>query len=157
MGAMEMPKLTDEHHRLHAFVGEWVGEEQLSPSPWGPGGPAVGRSVCRLALDGFHVLQDYVEEKDGKTTFKGHGVFGYDTETREFCWYWFDSMGFVPDGPARGKWEGDTMTLIKVTPRGHGRYVYRWTDERTYHFSIENSFDGGKTFTRLMEGTYRRG
>jgi hypothetical protein len=44
--------------RLHAFWGEWEGEEKLAPSPWGPGGTALGRSTCRLELDGFFVIQD---------------------------------------------------------------------------------------------------
>jgi hypothetical protein len=55
---MEMPKPTEEHRRLHAFLGEWEGEEKLSPSPWGPGATALGRSTCRLDLDGFFVIQD---------------------------------------------------------------------------------------------------
>ena len=68
---MEMPKPTEEHRRLHAFLGEWEGEEKLSPSPWGPGGTARGRSTCRLDLDGFFVIQDYVEEKDGRVSYRG--------------------------------------------------------------------------------------
>ncbi len=67
---MEMPKPTEAHRRLHAFLGEWEGEEKLSPSPWGPGGTAHGRSICRLDLDGFFVIQDYVEEKDGRTSYR---------------------------------------------------------------------------------------
>ncbi len=153
---MDMPKPTEDHRRLHVLAGEWIGDEKLSPSPWGPGGAAIGRSNCRVDLDGFWVVQDYVEEKDGRTTYRGHGVFGFDVQTKEYCWYWIDSMGFVPAGPSRGKWEGDTLTLISQSPRGQGRYTYRFENERTYHFRIENSFDGGKTFQTFMEGTYRK-
>ncbi len=154
---MEMPRPTAEHSKLHVLAGEWTGEEKLSPSPWGPGGPAVGRSNCRVDLDGFYVIQDYVEEKDGKVTYRGHGVFGYDSSSQEYCWYWIDSMGFVPAGPSRGKWEGDTLTLESRSPRGIGRYTYRFEGDAQYHFQIENSFDGGKTFALFMEGTYRKG
>jgi hypothetical protein len=83
---MEMPKPTEEHRKLHVLAGDWVGDEKLSPSPWGPGGPAVGRYRGRVDMDGFFVVQDYVEEKDGRTVFRGHGVFGYDAQAKEYIW-----------------------------------------------------------------------
>jgi hypothetical protein len=153
---MEMPKLTSEHRRLHVLAGDWEGEENLAPSPWGPGGRATGRSTCRVDLDGFWIVQDYVEEKDGRVTFRGHGLFGYDIESQEYCWYWVDSMGFVPAGPSRGRWEGDTLQLHSKSPRGQGRYTYRFDGERSYTFRIENSFDGGQSFQLFMDGTYRK-
>lgn len=153
---MEMRKPTEEHRRLYILAGEWVGEEKLSPSPWGPGGNATGRSSYRVEVDGFYVIQDYVEEKDGQVVFRGHGIFGFDAQAGEYCWYWVDSMGFVPAGPSRGQWEGDTLTFRSISPQGQGRYVYRFEGKQTYHFRIENSFDGGKTFATFMEGTYRK-
>src|SRR5262245_58446522 len=120
MAAMEMPKPSAAHQRLHVLVGEWSGEETLSPSPWGPGGTATGRSTCRLDLDGFFVVQDYVEEKDGQVSYRGHGVFGYDAQSGEYAWYWVDSMGFVPAAPSRGSWEGDTLTFTSSSPHGQG-------------------------------------
>jgi hypothetical protein len=151
---MEMPKPDQEHQRLHALIGEWIGEETLSPSPWGPGGRATARVTARLALDGFYVVQDYVEEKEGRVTFRGHGLFSYDTQTSEFCRYWFDSIGFVPDAAARGVWDGDTLTLRYSSPRGQARYTYRFESDRLHHLRLENSFDGGKTFATFMEATY---
>jgi hypothetical protein len=153
---MDMPQPTAEHRRLQFFVGDWVGDEKLSPSPWGPGGAATGRFTCRLDLEGFYVIQDYVEEKDGRIVFRGHGILGYDAQAQEYCWYWIDSMGFVPAAPSRGTWEGDTLTFQSSSPQGQGRYVYRIEGERAYHFRLENSFDGGKTFQTLMEGRYER-
>jgi hypothetical protein len=153
---MEMPKPTEEHRKLHVLAGDWVGDEKLSPSPWGPGGPAVGRYRGRVDMDGFFVVQDYVEEKDGRTVFRGHGVFGYDAQAKEYIWYWVDSMGFPPAAPSRGRWEGDTLTFRSISPQGEGRYTYRFDGDSAYHFRLENSFDGGKTFTLLMEGSYRK-
>jgi hypothetical protein len=110
----------------------------------------------RLDLDGFFVVQDYVEEKDGRVAFRGHGVFGYDAQAGTYAWYWVDSMGFVPDAPARGQWQGDTLLLEKTTPRGRARYLHRISPEGSYEFSIESSFDGGATWLKFMSGTYRR-
>ena len=61
-----MPKPSDEHRRLHVLAGSFVGDEVIAPSPWGPGGQAVGRFSGQVVCDGFFVAQDYVEEKDGQ-------------------------------------------------------------------------------------------
>lgn len=151
-----MPKPTEGHQKLSRLVGSWIGEETLEPSPWGPGGPAVGRMNSTPALDGFFVVGDYVEEKDGKVVFRGHSVFGWDEKAQDVTWYWFDSMGQTPPAPSRGKWDGDTLILRSVHPQGEGRYTYRFEGKDRYFFRIENSFDGGKTFQKMMEGTYRR-
>src|SRR5579883_1581160 len=102
---MEMPKVTKEHEKLHVFAGEWDGEEKMNPSPMGPGGPATGKMKGRVDIDGFYVITDYVQTQNGKATYKGHGVYGYDPQQGEYTWYWVDSMGF-PSVPSRGKWDG---------------------------------------------------
>ena len=56
----------------------------------------------------------------------------------------------------RGAWDGDTLALRVTTPKAEGRYTYHFQGDDRYDFRIENSFDGGKTFVKFMEGTYRR-
>jgi hypothetical protein len=152
-----MPRPTEEHRKLARLAGRWVGEETLSPSPWGPGGAATGRFDMRVDVDGFFVIQDYVEEKDGRTSYRGHGIFGWDAEQKCYAWYWVDSIGMVPPAPARGQWEGDTLTF-EHAPVGdqRGRYTTRFVSADEITFSIENSRDGGKTWQQFMEGRYRR-
>jgi len=152
----EMPKPNENHKKLHRLAGNWVGEEKLEPSPWGPGGAAVGKVRGEVALDGFYVIYDYLEEKDGRVVFRGHSVFGWDEAAKQVSWYWFDSMGVPPPAPSRGAWDGDTLVLRSKTPQGEGRYTYRFNGADKYDFRIENSFDGGKTWTKLMDGSYRR-
>lgn len=152
----EMPKPTEQHLALHRLAGSWVGDETLEPSPWGPGGKAVGRLSGTVALDGFFVVSDYVEEKDGKVVFRGHSIFGWDPQAKNVTWYWFDSMGQTPPAPSTGTWDGDTLILRNRSPQGEGRYTYRFEGKDRYLFRIENTFDGGKTWKKLMEGTYRR-
>ena len=153
---MEMPKPTDQHRRLHRLAGEWSGEEKLFPTQWGPGGAATAQVSARVELDGFYVIQDYVENREGRVTFRGHGIFGYDAQAQDYCRYWIDSMGFVPDVPARGHWEGDTLTFRYASPRGHARYTYRFESDQVHHLRLENSHDGGKTFQTFMEATYSK-
>src|SRR4051794_16502855 len=122
---MEMPKPQAEHTKLAQLAGTWEGEETLSASPWGPGGKAFGRYTMRSDLDGFFVIQDYVEERDGKVSFRGHGVFGFDSNAKQYTWYWVDSMG-GPADPARGSWNGDTMIFTSKNPQNEGRYTWRF-------------------------------
>ena len=152
---MDMPKPGAEHTRLMRFVGKWSGDEQLSDSPWGPGGPARGHCEMREATDGMALVQDYSEEKDGKTVFRGHGVFIIDPASGDVLWWWFDSMGFPPDPPARGRWNGDRLLFEKSTPRGEARYEFQFGGDE-YQFRIENRFPGQQDFEVFMHARYLR-
>jgi len=151
-----MPRPTLAHDRLKAFEGDWAGEETLYPSSWGQGGTALGRSRSRLDMEGFFLLQDYVQERDGSIVFRGHGVLGWDADTDSYVWYWVDSMGFVPKEPARGRWEGDSLVLHNTNPRGLSRYTFRFPADGVEEFKIESSVDGGQTWKPVIEATYRR-
>jgi hypothetical protein len=153
---MEMPKVTDQHRKLYAFAGDWEGRETLYASQWGPGGVTTGKLHVRIDLNGFFVLQDYVQEKAGRVSFSGHGIFGYDSAAKNYTWYWVDSTGFVPDGPARGQFQADLLVLEKVTPRGAARYTHRFESDGVYQFQIESSFDAGQSWQTFMTAVYQR-
>jgi hypothetical protein len=152
-----MPKPNDNHEKLARLEGTWVGEETMNPSPWGPGGTATGRYVQRRDIGGFFALQDYVQEKGGKVTYQGHGIFGYDNERKTFTWYWVDSFGMVPAAPSRGQWNGDTL-VFEHEPVGdrRGRYTYQFSGDDAVTFTIENSQDAGKSWQLFMTGKYRK-
>lgn len=154
---MAMPEPNEHHRRLQRLAGTWFGEETLSPSPWGPGGMAMGRYKCRIDIGGFFLIQDYVEEKDGRVVYQGHGVFGWDDARRQYMWYWVDSLGQVPTAPSWGTWNGDTL-IFEHEPQGlqRGRYTYQFTSEDSYDLKIENSQDGGQTWRLFMQGSYQR-
>jgi hypothetical protein len=152
-----MPQVNENHQRLHRLGGQWVGTETMHPSPWGPGGTATGRSQIRVDVDGFFVLQDYVQERDGKIAYRDHGIFGWDDQQKNVIWYWVDSMGFVPPAPSRGQWQGDTLTLEHPPLAGsRGRYTFRLVDDDRYEFKIENSRDDGRSYQTFLEASYRR-
>jgi len=153
---MEMPKPNTAHAKLEALAGEWEGTETMHPSPWRPeGGTAVGHFQARLGLDGFHLITDYQQLVDGKVTFTGHGVYGWDGKRERYTMYWFDSMGSDPGGAVLGNWEGDTLRFQGTSDMGHHRYTYWIGAPDHYRFRIENSRDGA-TWTRMMDGEYRR-
>ena len=65
-------------------------------------------------------------------------------------------MGQVPAQPSRGRWQGDTLVFESSSAQAQGRYTYRFEGETTYHFKLENSFDGGATWVTFMDGTYKK-
>jgi len=152
----QMPKPNENHKKLHALAGRWEGQEKLFPSPWGPGGPAVGKMTYKVDLDGFFVTGDYVEEQDGNVVYRGHSAFGWDDQQKNYVWWWLDSMGSIPPTPSRGKWEGNTLIFESQGEKGQSRYTLKFLGDGKYQMVLENKFPGQKDFTSFMEGTYTR-
>lgn len=153
---MDMPKPGDAHKRLGAFVGTWSGNETLHPSPWDPaGGPAKARLTNRSILDGFGVVQEYEQARGGKVTFRGHGVFWYDDQKKEFVLTWWDSMSGRP-GEYRGQFNGNVLRLDCPMPQGgHSRTSFDLSKPGRYGFSMEVSPDG-QQWQPAMDGTYAK-
>jgi hypothetical protein len=153
---MEMPKVGPEHQKLRAFAGDWTGEEVVHPSPWDPkGGRATSRIKGRMELDGFFLVEDYVQERSGGMTYKAHGVFGWDAPSKRYTMHWFDSMGMDPGEPAPGTWEGDTLRFQHEKHMGHIRYTYTFQTPERYTFALEMSREG-REWTPFIEGTFTR-
>ena len=88
------PTPLEEHRRLAVFAGEWTGEEVVYPSRWNAGGPATSHVVARMDLNGFYLIQDTRQMRDGKESFATHGVFTYDRDDRTYKLFWHDSLGY---------------------------------------------------------------
>jgi hypothetical protein len=152
---MDMSKPTAAHHKLEKLVGTWSGEEKMHLSPWGAtGGPATGWVENRLALGGWIIIQDYRQEREGKTSFEGHAVFSWDRDHETYVLNWWDSMG-MPPHEFRGSWEGDVLTLTSETPQGRSRARFHFGKEGHYDFTMDVSPDG-RTWLTFMEGSYTR-
>jgi|WetSurMetagenome_2_1015567.scaffolds.fasta_scaffold454229_2 hypothetical protein len=152
---MEMPKPTAAHLKLRILVGDWIGEEKLQPSPWDPkGGTARGHVHNRSGLDGFAVIQDYEQERGGKVTFQGHGLFTWNPQEQNYALYWFDSMGLAPN-VFKGNFNGQVLTLWTMSSQGHSRAVFDFSQAGAYAYRMEVSPDG-KQWHLFMSGTYQR-
>jgi hypothetical protein len=149
------PMLTDEHRRLHAFVGEWRGEEVLADSRWMRAGRAVGVVSAAADLGGFYVAQTYRQEREGVLSFEARGLFGYDADDRHCKLYWFDSLGFVPPAPASGVWKGDTLTLVRASFHGAARHMYQFQSADRYSVRIDYAWEG-ETWEEVLTGNYQR-
>ena len=144
-----------EHARLAAFAGEWNGEEMVFPSRWTEGGPATSRVVARMDLNGFYLIQDSVQMRDGKQAFATHGLFTYDRDDRTYKLFWYDSLGYTPPSPASGGWVGNTLTLVRGSLRGNARHVYEIIDDVSYSLKIQFSPDA-EGWADVLTGIYRR-
>ena len=144
-----------EHARLAAFAGEWNGEEVVFPSRWTEGGPATSRTVARMDLNGFYLIQDSVQMRDGKQIFATHGIFTYDREDRTYKLFWHDSLGYYPPSPASGGWAGKSLILVRGSLRGNARHVYEVVDDNTYNMKIQFSPDA-EGWNDVLTGTYKR-
>lgn len=151
---MEMPQVGDAHRKLHRFAGTWEGSETLSPSPWDPvGGPAVGKVVNRVALDGFAVMQDYEQFRNGVRSFSGHGVFAWNAQENCYQMYWFDSMGCAGN-LFKGNFDGDVLTVYSDSHM-KSRAVFDISQPDAYSFRMDIGGEGDQWMT-FMEGRYAR-
>lgn len=155
---MEMPKPTEEHRRLVSLLaGHWSGVEKMHPSPWDPqGGTAKATIDARAACDGFCVVTEYVQKRDGRVSYVGHGVTGYDAQHRRYLQHWSDSVSGMPPEAKPGVFDGDTLTFHGAGPAGRTRYVYRFATPGVQEFRIEVSPDGA-VWHPFIEGRYVRG
>lgn len=141
---------------LARLAGEWQGEETIATTRWGQGGPAAGHVTASLQLNGRLLVQDYREERDGKTSLQVHAVFVAEPDHDQYSLYWFDSYGFVPGTPAPGMWDGERLTFVRSSPRGQTRHVYAFEGDDAYALKLESSFDGGVSWELVMSGAYQR-
>jgi hypothetical protein len=149
------PKVAAEHERLAAFAGDWVGDEVVGTSPWFEAGPASGHVHARIGLGGFYLIQEYRQERAGRTIFTGHGLITFDREDGRYKMFWHDSVGFVPESPAVGHWAGDTLTLRRASLRGTVRHVFKLEGPDSYALRLQFSPDD-EGWSDLLTATYRR-
>ncbi|HNS98009.1 MAG TPA: DUF1579 family protein [Polyangiaceae bacterium] len=149
------PQPGKQHEKLHTLVGNWEGIVRLAPSAWGSAGMAVGRFSNTVVADGFFLVSDYVEQRDGGETFVGHGVYGWDDIEKEYVLYWFDSMGLAPRQPARGTWKENELVFVLEQPGGKVRYSHTFLEPGAYVFRLQSQRDDADWDT-IMEAEYRR-
>jgi hypothetical protein len=152
---MAEPRLTPGHAKFEKLAGTWRGEETMHASQWVPEAvTAQGTNTCRVALNGFAVINDYVQTRDGATTFSGHGVLNYAPETDEYRLTWFDCMSNAPE-IFRGRFEGDVLRLESGAGPMSSRLTYDFsrTDVWSAHMEMRA---GGEGWGTVFEAAYRR-
>jgi hypothetical protein len=100
-------------------------------------------------------VQDYVQKRGGKVSYRGHGVMGYDANEKCYVWHWSDSMGGVPREASRGEWKGNKLSFQHQGEQGHARYTYTFRKDGAVDFSIDMSQDGNE-WSPFITGRYAK-
>ncbi|PDQ19146.1 DUF1579 domain-containing protein [Mesorhizobium sanjuanii] len=156
MNAASFSSLSADHQRLQALVGAWRGEEDVAETQWADGGPATSEVTAEAQFGGLFVVQRYRQRRDGTVSFGAHSVFGFDQQNSVVTMHQFDSMGFVPASPATGVWEGNTLTLLRSSPRGAARVTYDFDGGDSYRMRLQFQPVGSGAWQEMVTGLYRR-
>ena len=98
-------------------------------------------NTSRVALNGFALINDYEQERDGKITFSGHGVLTYDPKEDLYTLVWVDCMGAPPE-IFKGKFDDEILKLAHGGPGMHVRLSYDLSEPGFLSTSMEMSQDG---------------
>jgi hypothetical protein len=133
------------------LFGHWQGTEELSASPWGPGGPARAALEFRAEVGGAAMVNDYRQVRGDGTEFYGHGVFLVD-DGLGVSWWLFDSYA-LPPTPATGGWRDGELVLTRTSERGRAEHRFGLADgDLTYAIDVTLGAAGPAPFLR---GRYR--
>jgi hypothetical protein len=112
------------------------------------------RQSITVAAGGFAVLQDYWRV-DGEEPFSAHGVFSVDPGSGEVLHHWFDSRGFTAVEPARGGWDGESLVVVRSSPRGVNRTTFAVDSDLLLH-TVEFRAPREDEFGSVARGRYGR-
>lgn len=147
--------ITPSHDLLSTLVGDWAGSGYVEPNPWGPSGATTCTWRFRLGHGDRHLVGDFVDVRDGGFRFEAHTVLTVDPGTDEMLWFWFDSYGFPPLQPYRGRWLGAELDVEKHTPRGVGR-VRLVLDGGMLDLAVASRAHDTESFFDVMRGRFAR-
>jgi hypothetical protein len=150
------PKPGPEHAKLAYFVGKWVSEGDMKPSPYGPGGKFTFTETCEWYSGNFAVLCNTEGQMFGATV-KGHSIMSYDMGEKNYVYFETNSMG--ENTVSHGNVDGDTWTWAGENKMDgkimHSRFTLkRVSDDMTsYKFEMGASAD---SLALIMDGKQTR-
>jgi hypothetical protein len=161
----DRPKVAPEQHQLAMFVGEWSYEGTVKDSVTGPGGHYVGKETVRFTMDGLF-LESHGRDKGvygGKEiVWEGMGLRWYDTAVKQYKSQSFNNDGFVDSGTltvAGRTWRymGGSRSIGAKGQQFLNRNTTTFaTDGKTQTTKGETSYDNGKTWSVIWEGTGKK-
>ena len=124
------------------------------------GGESKGVLVCKVALNGLWLLEDFQCDFGGMK-FEGHGASSYDPAKKKYINVWIDSMSTSPM-ISEGNFAKDKKTLTMTgnmpTPDGKTMKITMVTvmkDANTKVFTMKGPGPDGKE-GEMMQITYKR-
>lgn len=152
-----MPDTSGNLVRLHAFLGEWVGDEVLHPSPWNATrAQASARVTGALAVDGRVVVRDEARTSTARSE-RVHAVLGYDPHVGRYVLDRFADVDATSTAaePARGGWDGETLTFVYDTSVGPLRLQYTVVSP-DHHTGTLSYWETERGWQTALAGDYHR-
>jgi hypothetical protein len=132
-----------EAKKLDVFVGTWSGDGKMEATPFGKGGPSTSTMTCAWYAGAYHLICDS-EDSGPMGKVKGHSIYGYHTDKKQYITFGIDSTGF--GGPGTAKVEGSTWTFDANDTMGGKpiwfRTAVRLTSPKELTWRSEYSEDG---------------
>jgi len=156
--APEAPKPTAEHAKLAFFVGNWSGEGEMKPSPFGPGGKTKTKDRCEW-WDGKFAVVCHSEGTGPVGPMKGIGILSYNAEEKVYTWYGVDNTGMTMMSVPRGTVSDKTWTYTGEDKMGgivvKSRFTIQELSPTSQSFKWEVQGEGG-AWNTVMEGKSTR-
>jgi hypothetical protein len=150
---VQNPTFRTESGKIEFLLGSFATAVSMPPAPMMPNGATgKGTSVMTWALDSMFIS---IEEQSVNSLFGrylGHGMLGYDSQSRQFVLSMFNNFGDRPT--YKGNMEGDTLVLQTKVPSPRGTFDQKllWYKEGgSVKLKVLN--DAGKGFATVVEQT----
>ncbi len=136
------------------LLGHFVGIDELHASAWAEHESVAVESTASSELGGTVIVMRMIEHRSAGS-FEALNVFMSDRDSDEVLLYGFDSFGYCPDPPARGRFVGDELELTRATVRGESRTTFAATaDGFTWAKQFRPS--AAQPWQPVVTGTLRR-
>ena len=139
---------------LQALAGRFAGTDEIHASAWGPGETARVAMSAEWEIGGRVLVQRWQDSR-ADDVFELMNVFMADPANGEVLLYVFDTLGYPPDPPARGSWDGDRLQLQRKTERGESQIEF--TPTRTgFRWSKRYRPSGSAPWQVIIDGELAR-
>ena len=151
-----VPKPGPEHEKLAYFVGKWVSEADVKPSPFGPGGKFTYTETCDWLPGKFAILCKSEGNMLGGE-YRGLSVMSYDTAAQSYVYYETNNWG--ENVYSHGSVNGDTWTWNNESQMNgktvRGRFILKRVSNDSATFSFDMGL-GSDPLANLMQGKQTR-
>jgi hypothetical protein len=150
------PKPGPEHAKLAYFVGKWVSEGDMKPSPYGPGGKFTFTETCEWLSGNFALLCKSEGQMLGATV-QGLSIMSYDPGEKNYVYFESNSMG--ENAYSRGTVDGDVWTWTGESKMNgqsiHSRFTLKRLSDDTASYKFEMGA-GSDPLALVMDGKQTR-
>ena len=145
--------------KLEFLAGDWRADGKIHPRPLGGGGDTAGTVKTNRGVGMRYVVTDYTTTLPGGLPYAAHTLITFAPRGDTYVAYGFNNLLPLPL-VYRGKFANDTTLVMEtgVDPnsKGQQRLTYTRNADGSVGLVVENSGDGGKTFSRQSELTMRK-